>query len=248
MWWIPFVACDSNPLNKCEQEKEQGECLQSAVLEIGDVDKASSMCSNLNYQEMRGECFFLISDGYQLIGTQAKTLCTSAVPYTEDCLRHAAARDVEQNIFPTLTHASPQPMKLMPRIYGVVQQYLPKQVAESMSRDMMIRFQASKVGESFSSESCIGLNPSICTQVYIIASLGSREQWSSYFEEPWMQACGNKLTASSAVEWGWKSWTPTMDVVVQQAYQQICKAVDDSQPSLEGRGQVFPAANTDSSK
>ena len=246
MFWYLFTACNSNPIEQCEQEKEQGECLQRVVSGVGDVDKASSMCSNLHHEEMRGECFFLISDSYQLIGTQARTLCTAAEPYTEDCLRHAAARDVEQNIFSTLTHASPQPMKLMPRIYGVVQQYLPAQVAESMSRDMMIRFQASKVSDSFSREACTGLNPSICAQVYIIASLGSRDQWSAYFEEPWMKACGNKLTVSSASEWGWKSWTPTMDTVVQQAYLQLCKAVDDSQPTLDGKG--LPAANTDSSK
>ena len=110
----------------------------------------------------------------------------------------------------------------------------------------MIRFQASKVSDSFSREACTGLNPSICAQVYIIASLGSRDQWSAYFEEPWMKACGNKLTVSSASEWGWKSWTPTMDTVVQQAYLQLCKAVDDSQPTLDDK--VLPAANTDSSK
>ena len=249
MWlvlWVLCVACDSNPLNRCEQEKDPAECLQRAVLEVGGVNEASPLCSRMTDDTLRGECFFLISDGYQLIGEQARTLCVSAVPYTEDCLRHAAARDVEQNIFPTLTHASPQPMKLMPRIYGVVQQYLPAQVAESMSRDMMIRFQASKVSDSFSREACTGLNPSICAQVYIIASLGSRDQWSAYFEEPWMKACGNKLTVSSAVEWGWKSWNPTMDPVVQQAYQQICNAVEGSQPRLEQQEQ--PAANTDSSK
>ena len=246
MFWYLFAACNSNPIDRCEQVKEPWECLSSAVLEIGDVNKASSMCSKLNDEQMRGECLFLVSDGYQLIGEQAMTLCDASEPYTEDCLRHAAARDVEQNIFPTLTHASPQPMKLMPRIYGVVQQYLPEQVAESMSRDMMIRFQASKVGESFTSESCIGLNPSICAQVYIIASLGSRDQWSTYFEEPWMQACGSKLSVSSAVEWGWKSWTPTIDTVVQQAYQQICRAVNDLQPRLEP--QQTPATNIDPPK
>ena len=230
MFWYLVAACNTNPIKRCEQVTEPGECLQDAVLEVGDINKASSMCSEFKEKSLRGECFFLISDGYQLMDEQARSFCSAADPYTEDCLRHAAARDVEQNIYPTLTHASPQPMKLMPRIYGVVQRYLPDQIAESMSRDMMIRFQASKVGGTFSNESCIGLNPSICTQVYIIASLGSRGQWSSYFEEPWMQACGTKLTVTSAVEWGWKSWTPTMDTIVQQAYQQLCKAVKNSTP------------------
>ena len=138
----------------------------------------------------------MISDVYQLIGDRLELYAHRQISFTEDCLRHSAARDVEQSIFPTLTHASPQPMKLMPRIYGVVQQYLPAQIAESMSRDMMIRFQASRVNESFTREACTGLNPTICAQVYIIASLGSRDQWSAYLEEPWMKACGNKLTVS----------------------------------------------------
>ena len=45
MFWHLFSACDSNPIHRCEQENEPAECLQRAVLEIGDVDKASSMCS-----------------------------------------------------------------------------------------------------------------------------------------------------------------------------------------------------------
>ena len=75
--------------------------------------------------KMRGECVFLLSDGYQFVGESAMSMCVKAEPFTEDCLRHAAARDVEVNIFSTLTHATPQPMKLMPRIYGTVQRYLP---------------------------------------------------------------------------------------------------------------------------
>ena len=66
----------------------------------------------------------------------------------------------------------------MPREYTERYNDTFHQIFESMSRDMMIRFQASKVGDS-SSEACMGLTPSICAQVYIVASLGSRDQWSS---------------------------------------------------------------------
>jgi hypothetical protein len=134
-------------------------------------------------------------------------------------------------------------MKLLPRIHGVVKQYLPSQIAESMSRDMMIRFQASKIGDTFGKEACSGLNPSICAQVYIVASLGSRGQWTEYIEEPWMTACGETLMPSSAKEWGWKVWSPDMDSVVQQAYRQLCQAKDGVSTQRSD-----PAAKTDSSK
>ena len=108
----------------------------------------------------------------------------------------------------------------------------------------MIRFQASKVGDSFSSEACTGLTPSICAQVYIVASLGSRDQWSQYVEDPWMKECGAQLTNTLAAEWGWKTWEPHMEGTVQQAYSQLCGAVKDEQL----RGQKVPDARTDSSK
>ena len=218
--------------------------MQSILQTASNTEEAGTVCAQISNEKIRGECFFLVSDGYQLTGEQAIAMCAKADPFTEDCLRHAAARDVEHNIFSTLTHASPQPMKLLPRIYGSVQLYLPSQIAESMSRDMMIRFQASKVGDIFDRDACIGLNPSICAQVYIVASLGSRDQWSEYVDEPWMQDCGVDLTALSAEAWGWKDWKPSMDAIVQQAYRQLCGAVQGQKI----QDQTVPDASTDSSK
>ena len=244
MFWIVFFGCRNNSIVQCENVEDAQRCLQSILQNASNIEEARTMCAQASNEKIRGECFFLVSDGYQLTGEQAMSMCAQADPFTEDCLRHAAARDVEQNIFSTLTHASPQPMKLLPRIHGSVQQYLPAQIAESMSRDMMIRFQASKVGDIFDRDACIGLNPSICAQVYIVASLGSRDQWSEYVEEPWMQDCGVPLTASSAESWGWKDWKPSMEVIVQRAYGQLCGAVQGQ--NLQD--QTVPDARTDSSK
>lgn len=244
MLWIELFGCHNNPIAQCEQAEEVQRCMQSAVEGASSVEGALSLCEQVSNDKIRGECVFLISDGYQLIGEQAMSMCAKAIPFTEDCLRHAAARDVERNIFSTLTHATPPPMKLMPRIYGTVQRYLPAQISESMSRDMMIRFQASKVEDSFSSAACIGLTPAICAQVYIVASLGSRDQWSQYVEEPWMQECGTQLTNARAADWGWKTWEPSMERSVQRAYSQLCSAVQEQQL----KSQTVPEASIDSSK
>jgi len=244
MFWILVFGCRSNRIDQCQHVEDTQSCMQVVIQQLSSAEEGLSSCAQVSDTKMRGECFFLLSDGYQLIGEDALSMCAQAEPFTEDCLRHAAARDVEVNIFSTLTHATPQPMKLMPRIYGTVQRYLPAQIAESMSRDMMIRFQASRVGDTFDRESCSGLNPSICAQVYIVASLGSRDQWSEYIEEPWMRGCGTQLTQSAAEDWGWKSWKPSMEQIVQQAYRQLCGAVQGQQV----QGQTFPDARIDSSK
>ena len=60
--------------------------------------------------------------------------------------------------------------------------------------------------EVFQSSDCVGLQPNMCAQVYILASLGSREQWSANYEESWMKHCGQSLTPTLAQEWGWKRW------------------------------------------
>lgn len=121
MFWIVFFGCRNNSIVQCEDVEDAQSCLQSMLQNSSDVEGARSICVQASNEKIRGECFFLVSDGYQLTGEQAMSMCAQADPFTEDCLRHAAARDVEQNIFSTLTHASPQPMKLLPRIYGSVQ-------------------------------------------------------------------------------------------------------------------------------
>ena len=234
MLWLFVSACFKSSIQQCERSDTPSECLQTVILETSSAEELLESCARLGDQTVRGECHFLVSDIHQLTGDAARQICTQATPFTEDCLRHAAGREVEMTIFSTLTQATPQPMKLLPRIHGVVKQYLPPQIAESMSRDMMIRFQASRVSEQMTRTDCTGLNPAMCAQVYIVASLGSRGQWTEYLEEPWMLSCGNVLTKVDAQTWGWKTWTPDLDAVVQQAYSQICNAAQRRTPQMEG--------------
>jgi len=234
MLWFLVFACSQSSIQKCEQSDNPNECLRTAISKDLSFEELLDSCSQLTDESVRGECHFLLSDIHQLTGQSARQICNQATPFTEDCLRHAAGREVEMTIFSTLTQATPQPMKLLPRIHGVVKQYLPPQIAESMSRDMMIRFQAGRVTDQITSTDCTGLNPAMCSQVYIVASLGSRGQWTEYLEEPWMLHCGKGFTNVEAKEWGWKTWTPDMDAVVQQAYSQICNAVQGREPQMEG--------------
>ena len=74
---------------------------------------------------MRGECIFLISDGYQLIGEQAMSMCAKAEPFTEDCLRHKPRLDVEMKSYdPDACHTATNEIDAQ-GIYGTVQRYLP---------------------------------------------------------------------------------------------------------------------------
>ena len=233
--WLACSTDGTSSIVSCPQHQEPTVCIERSIQSFeGTVDEAIAVCQQLPEGELRGECAFLLSDGSELMGDVARTMCAVATPFEEDCLRHAAAREVETTILPTLSNVNPNPMKLLPRIHGVVRQYLPAEIAESMSRDMMIRFQASRVETLFDSESCTGLNPSICSQVYIVASLGSRGQWTEHFSEPWMASCSRDITVEDATTWGWKQWTVSMEEVVQQAHQQLCQAL--------------PAAKSDSSK
>ena len=233
--WLACSTDATSSLVSCPQQSEPTVCIERSIQSFeGTIDEAILLCQQLPKGALRGECAFLLSDGSELIGDVSRTMCAVATPFEEDCLRHAAAREVEKSILPTLSNATPNPMKLLPRIHGVVRQYLPAEIAESMSRDMMIRFQASRVEQTFDSVSCIGLNPSICAQVYIVASLGSRGQWTEHFDEPWMDSCSRLITVEDAKAWNWKQWTLAMDTVVQQAHQQLCQAL--------------PAAKSDSLK
>lgn len=235
MWWLP-VACQTNPLAPCLDSAEPSICLMERVsessLSTGELINACQQA--VLGEKLTGECIFLISDERRLIGIEAQQMCQQAAPFSEDCLRHAAARDVEQHIFAHVQQARPDPMKLLPRIHGVVRNYLEPQIAESMSRDMVLRFQASRMQDVFQPSDCVGLPLNMCAQIYILGSLGSREQWSANYQETWMTHCGQPLTATLAQEWSWKGWTPSMDAAVQSAFQQICQAL--------------PAAKSDSSK
>ncbi len=234
MLWL-WLGCQTTAVKDCPAASNPHQCIQESIQSFeGTVEQALELCDTLTDERLKGECAFLFSDEGKLTGELARNMCAAATPFEEDCLRHAAARDVEQNIYPNLKLANPTPMKVVPRIFGVVSQYLPSEIAEPMSRDMMIRLQASKIEGSFDISDCNGLTPSLCAQVYIVASLGSRGQWSEHVEEPWMSHCGTVLLVEKATEWGWKSWTNDVDATVQTAYQQLCQAL--------------PAANTDSSK
>ena len=103
MFWIAFFGCRNNSIVQCEDVEDAQSCLQSVLQTASSLEEAGTICAPVSNEKIRGECFFLVSDEYQLTGEQAMSMCAKADPFTEDCLRHAAARDVEQNIFIRLT-------------------------------------------------------------------------------------------------------------------------------------------------
>ena len=253
LWQVWGCTFSTSPFQHCENTNEPQLCLMeemnTQMQNKRDIQELLDACSLLTDRSLKGECYFLVSDESKLTGDNAREVCRFAEPFSEDCLRHAAAREVEQSIFATLENSQPNPMRVLPRIHGVVRNYLPAEIAEPMARDMVLRFQASRIGSDFDTADCLGLQSNLCSQVYILAALGSREQWTKGFEEPWMLACGRDITVQDAEGWSWPHWQGEMDAVVQNAMQQICQALPTapSTPLIEN-GVSVPAANVDSSK
>ena len=203
-------------------EEQRLECMLS-ILQVtvpNDINEALQSCGPIEAQKWRGECFFLVSDIGELIGEDAKSVCQIADPFSEDCLRHAAARDVEVHLLSSINHKDP--MKLMSSIDRTVQQYLPQSVSQPMARDMMLRWKVSKMSSPFKKEHCDGLPPEMCAQLYLLASLGTGSQWTG--QEDWWSECGAPLTLSRAVRHSFWAWEQDVGPVVAAAWQQLCTA------------------------
>ena len=221
------ISWMESPLVTCQQgsTEEQQNCLQESIhqsyQEQQPLQEMIAYCTQLSVSLIQEECYFLIADEYQLIEQSALDLCSQTGTFQEDCLRHASARHVEMQLFPQLHNA--KPLKVMPRIYGIVQQYLPDEIAQPMARDMMLRYASTQVSAPFTMLSCQDLGKDLCAQVYILSSLGSRSQIED--NAPWLDKCGQPITQMDAKLWGWMTWTRDDNTaqVVQMAFEQLCQ-------------------------
>ena len=84
------------------------------------------------------------------------------------------------------------------------------------------------MGDVFELSDCKGMPRQLCSQVYIVSSLGSQEQWHVNFEDPWMKSCGTTPTIENARTWGWTSWDPAAQDIVNEAHRQLCQALPDA--------------------
>lgn len=221
MVWL-FLSCQQESLNACLTEAEPSTCMQTIVQKTEDVMSLEAECQGISEQKWKGECYFLLSDQSGAIKSEGQRLCGLAEPFEEDCLRHVAARDVEINLYPILVNKNASPMKVMPRIYGVIKAYLPQQIAEPMARDMLLRKYAQDIQSPFSQESCQGMGADMCSQLYIIASMGETQQWNG--TEAWFQYCDQKITVELAKSFSWLVFTADAQDTVERSFRQICQA------------------------
>ena len=208
----------------CQELSEEriAECLSSviALSAVSDANKTLQSCGAIQQKKWRGECFFLVSDTVELIGEDALSVCAIADPFVQDCLRHAAARDVEQNLL-SKTDAK-DPLKVMSRIHQIIRFYLPEEISQPMARDMLLRWLADPISKPFDARACQGLPTDMCVQLYLVASLGSGRQWTG--EEQWWQHCATGLPLERSEEYGFLPWTEEMAPIISQAWKQICQA------------------------
>ena len=221
MVWL-FLSCQQESLNACLTEAEPSTCMQTIVQKAEDVMSLEAECQGISEQKWKGECYFLLSDQSGAIKLEGQRLCGLAEPFEEDCLRHVAARDVEINLYPILVNKNASPMKVMPRIYGVIQVYLPQQIAEPMARDMLLRKYAQDIQSPFSQDSCLGMGADMCSQLYIIASMGETQKWNG--TEAWFQYCDQKITVELAKSFSWLVFTADAQDIVERSFRQICQA------------------------
>ena len=129
MFWIVFFGCRNNPSRSANRQRTYKTVCRPQLTAL----LVLKMLFPVNRSQMTkyaGNVFLIL-----MVPTRwrtSDTMCVKADLY-EDCLRHAA-RDVERNIFSTLTHATPQPMKLMPEYMGRSNNTFQLQISESMSR------------------------------------------------------------------------------------------------------------------
>lgn len=239
-----------NSVVRCLQDDtdESLQCMQQTITDIpkeniatiGQIEKycqgmptKASSTDNTPSQDInwRGECYFLFADQHQIYGAMARDICDHAEDFQEDCLRHAGAREVENELFPYMQNTRVEPMKLMPKVYGILANYLPDSITKPMARDMVVRYMADQVGERFTADACRGLDDNFCAQIYIVGNLGTGAQWVSGEGQAWMLDCQGEqafLLASNRTElakqWKWKPWDASLDAVVVKAYTQLCQA------------------------
>ena len=121
MWlfalWLGLSCGKSSELSHCKSQVEPSICLSDSIgASTRDTLALVNDCEiNLEDELLLAECLFLIVDQKGLISDSARDLCSKTTPFVEDCLRHAAAREVEQTIYAAVQKASPKPMKLLPR-------------------------------------------------------------------------------------------------------------------------------------
>ena len=217
------AALASGEPSKCAQLNVtlRGDCIAATASTLAKTDPQAALyaCDTAEQQKWRSECFFSVSDTAKLIGSNALEVCALTGNFQNDCLRHAAAREVEQFVFPRLS--LDDPTKAFEPIQKVISMYLGDDGTGPMTRDMIIRWWAGHVVEPFTRTSCLNLSDDTCAQVWIVHSLGSGSQVNG--DEPLLKHCNEPLAAERAAFYGLSSWERSAEGYVQQAWQQICK-------------------------
>lgn len=222
MVFLFLFSCQHDQLQVCLEKEEPSLCMQERIKKSDDIAALETECKSIATEKWRGECYFLLSDVSRAIKAEGKRLCSLAQPFQEDCLRHVAARDVEQNLYPVLVNRNAKPMKVMPRIYGIVQEYLPAEIAQPMARDMLLRKYATEIKAPFTKASCQGMEPDMCSQFYIVCSLGGDQQWTG--SEAWFAYCDQQISPELARSFSWLMFTADAQEIVQRSFEQICQA------------------------
>lgn len=218
-------AADAARCGRVRAAATRDECLSAVAVALArarNAEGATAACAQLSSgSRWRDECHFSLADELGLVGSAAVQTCQQAGQYQQDCINHAAAREVEQRLLSQGPRHG-QERETTQRMVGILKGYMSEGEAHRMAHSMTISWLARRDdGQVFRPESCGNFDANICTQVYILRARGG--ELYSRADASWRSRCDQPLTAAVAEQDAeLPEFAPEMGEVVQRAWAVLC--------------------------
>lgn len=213
----------ASPCDRIAAAPLQTECRLAVAQSLASthLDEAIAVCTSVPTEVWKDECVFLSIDEAGVVGEEAMAQCAVAGQYRQQCITHAAARDVERQVFAAATPG--QERQAHERAEGVLRQYMSGGDARRMARTLVISWLATREpGQPFSARSCGNLRPEMCPEVYVRRAQGDGMRPPD--DAPWRALCGAPLdSAEQAVRHGLPRWDASGAAMAAEGWQRLCQ-------------------------
>ena len=213
-------ALSAEPCTHIDDRTLQAECLSAVsdgLLQQGRADEAGAACAAAGEGRWRDECFFRLADEAGMVGEEARAMCPRAGRFADQCINHAAARDVEQTLLRQPRYGREK--QTMNQMVGILAPYVGRQAALSMARSITVSWLARRDDAPFSARTCGTLPAAFCLHVY---AQRARSGADSSAPQPWQSRCSEPLSPAVAAEAGLPPYEAEMQAVVSAAWTMLC--------------------------
>ena len=203
-----------------------GECIALAGLTLarrGEPMAALSICAELQPGPWRDECYFLVADGLEVRGETARAICESAGEWRFQCLGHAINRE---SILVWEQLGIGREDEVQQRVLEITSRYIGgREAGERTRRWMVTRVAARDLERPFSKITCGQVEPSLCRDAYIerVKLVTQQINAAEEGDRSWRLACARRVSATRAAQLDLPTWEPSVDELVQEAWQQLCQ-------------------------